>query len=550
MKLEAEVKNLKSILIEGDKFYQVPNYQRPYRWDKDNLSDLLDDLTSAYANDRENDYFCGSLVLVKNSVDGRFDIIDGQQRTTTFTILSCVLRDIYSSKLEEKPKKYVLRAIQDEFDNTKSKLKLRTDEKHQLNFEQTVIKKISFENTKEIEKKHKDNKYLLNAHYLRDLIENKVKEESIDINEFVIWLFERVVLTVINCPSEDTAIQIFNVLNNRGMPLNSIDILKSSLMQRLDDAEDRETFKNSWDRIGNNLEALDFNFEEVLNAFLYFKLAANPESRLDKELIKLFNQENYTALDNLHEISQFAEAYMIALTSKSRHIHCLKYLRHKIYWSSIISAAHFVKYSDIAGLHSLLVAYYYQNWIAGATIARIKQVSFNILKAIKENKPLEFIKKDMLENLKKYSTTKTYQEEIESSYVYGKAWDKPLLLLIEYFSVDEECPDYIALKPSLQIEHVLPQTQNDEWKQLFNKEEIEIWTNALANLTLLSLKKNVQASNSSFDVKKEVYQNKDNVATRFYMTQKVFSKQIWNVDTLNAREEHLLGKVKSILEVF
>ena len=116
--------------------------------------------------------------------------------------------------------------------------------------------------------------------------------------------------------------------------------------------------------------------------------------------------------------------------------------------------------------------------------------------------------------------------------------------------MDEECPDYIALKPSLQIEHVLPQTQNDEWKQLFNKEEIEIWTNALANLTLLSLKKNVQASNSSFDVKKEVYQNKDNVATRFYMTQKVFSKQIWNVDTLNAREEHLLGKVKSILEVF
>jgi len=104
MEIEAKIENIKKILVDDEKFYQVPDYQRPYSWDKDNVSDLIDDLTEAYLIDENKTYFCGSLVVVRNESEKRFDIIDGQQRITTFTIIACVFRDIYTKYLEPKSK--------------------------------------------------------------------------------------------------------------------------------------------------------------------------------------------------------------------------------------------------------------------------------------------------------------------------------------------------------------------------------------------------------------------------------------------------------------
>ena len=152
MKLEAEIENIKKILVDDEKFYQVPDYQRPYSWDKDNLADLVDDLTNAYLNNQDENYFCGSLVLVNDENHTRFDIIDGQQRTTTFTIMACVFRDLYFNNLENRAKDYINNSIQDKYDENKRKLKFLTDIKYQNNFEQTVLKKIDFKDTKNIEK--------------------------------------------------------------------------------------------------------------------------------------------------------------------------------------------------------------------------------------------------------------------------------------------------------------------------------------------------------------------------------------------------------------
>jgi len=54
MKIEAEIENLKKILVDDEKFYQIPDYQRPYSWDKDNISDLIDDLGTAYIESKDD----------------------------------------------------------------------------------------------------------------------------------------------------------------------------------------------------------------------------------------------------------------------------------------------------------------------------------------------------------------------------------------------------------------------------------------------------------------------------------------------------------------
>lgn len=550
MKIEAEIENVKNILVADEKFYQVPDYQRPYSWDKDNLSDLIDDLMSSFTDNKSENYFCGSLVLVNNESDKRLDIIDGQQRTTTFTILACVIRDLYFSELEPKAKKYINNSIQDEFEDKKRKLKFLTNDSYQIDFEETVLKGITFSETRNIEKVFSDNKYLQNAHFLKSFLEDKLDELKIDINEFTIWFYENVVLTVITCPSQDSAIQIFNVLNDRGMPLSSIDILKSSLMQKLDSKEDRNAFKVKWENINSNLKFNDFDLDGMLNTYLYYKVATNPKNRLDKELLNFFAKEGKTSLEIIKEISEFSISYIETLNSEDKYTHCLKYLKHKIYWTSILSTAKYTRYKHIKRLKHSLVAYYYQNWIAGATVARIKQTSLNIIKLIKSEAPIEDINKELKSNLNRYSTKKTFEEEVYGRYVYGRKWDRALLLLVEYFSSDLDNPSYIPINNKLHLEHILPQTLTEEWKEIFDEEEIESWTHSLANLTLLSMRKNIQAKNNVFKEKVAAYKNKDNVISSFLVTQYLFGCTKWDVEELKAREDVLMEKVYEVVDIF
>ena len=544
--IKAGIQNIKEILVKDENFYQIPDYQRPYSWDKENVSALIDDLVTAHANNQEENYFCGSLVFVNNSEDLRFDVIDGQQRLTTFTIIACVFRDIYRSDLGQKSKDYIDASIQDKYDDSKRRLRFLTDEQYQLAFEKTVLEGIKFDDVKKLKS---DNKYLENAHHIKDFLKEKIEETKISIDEFAQWFFEKVVLTVIACPNQDSAIRIFNVLNDRGMPLSPIDILKSSLMQKLG-KEDRAIFKTTWRGIDSELKSADVDLDGMLTAYLHYKISANPKKRLDKELIDVFFKEKKKPLDVLNEIRNFSKAYIETLGEQDKHLYCLQYLQHGIYWTSILSTAKFTGYCNIVELKSLLVAYYYQNWIAGATAARIKQTSFNILQSVKNAKAIDTIKSAMRDHLDQYSTTQTFKQAVGGRWVYDRKWSRAILLLIEYFSSDESKPNFIEVDKKLHLEHVLPQTPTDYWKKIFSQDELDNWTDSLANLTLLSMKKNFQASNSSFEEKKKVYENKDEVSSSFLITQDIIKYKNWDVSKLEERKKRLVCAAMKRLDLF
>ena len=554
LEIKALIESLKKVLCDDERFYQIPDYQRPYSWDKDNVSDLISDLVTSYINNIEENYFCGSLVLVQGD-KGRLDIIDGQQRVTTFTILACVIRDLYYDILDEKQKDYIKLSIQDKYENTKRKLKFLTNDKYQLDFEETVLKKINFiSNKNDYEKDFPKNRYLQNAHFIRDNIKENFGNFNIDVNKFVIWLYEKIVLTTILCPNADSAIRIFNVLNDRGMPLSPIDILKSSLMQRILNEEDKNTFKVSWEAIITKLEFDDIAFEDMLNSYLYYKLGDNPSVRIDTELMDIFKKENKleNPLEIISEIKKFSDSYIEILTLKNKYIFCLKYLKHRIYWTSILASAKFVKYKDFDKLIKYLMAYYYQNWIAGKTVANIKQTSFNIIKSIKKDDNIDEIIKLMQENLKKYQTTNMFENELNINNHYERNWAKPLLILVEYFWTDSqnEQQSFIPLSSKLHLEHILPQTTNEFWNNIFTIEQREIWTNSLANLVLLSLRKNIQAQNYDFNSKKEAYFNNDNVVTSFHTTRDIKEICEWNEKELKLRKDKLVNKINEIINIF
>ncbi len=94
--LTAQEQSLAKIFSD-DYVFHIPGYQRPYAWTTEQAGELIDDLLSfmQVSGGQIEDmppYFLGSVVLIKNDVSPRADVVDGQQRLTTLTILLASIR--------------------------------------------------------------------------------------------------------------------------------------------------------------------------------------------------------------------------------------------------------------------------------------------------------------------------------------------------------------------------------------------------------------------------------------------------------------------------
>ncbi|WQY10903.1 DUF262 domain-containing protein [Helicobacter pylori] len=561
-KVEVELKKLYQILVDAEYFYQVPDYQRPYVWDKDHLGALIDDLVGSYTNNREDEYFCGSIVIAENPKDKRWDVVDGQQRLTSFIILACTILRLYKHRLGQKSKDFIEGSIYDKYDKEKERLKFLTAQNYNSIFENTVLNNLEFEDNikkSELNKKFEENTYLRNAYYFRELLNESMENGSIsDIDDFVKWFYEHIALTRIICFEQDSAMQIFQVLNDRGQPLSPIDILKSSLMQEIkQDSEKRKDFITTWDKLVEackSVEGIDINLEDFFNMYLEYADPSSSKKRADKGLKKVFKDSKKDACGFIYEISEFMKAYIALLKKQDRYVYLLRYLPSR-YWASILTTALHVKYPDFDALKKLLVSYYYQTWIAGGTITRIKQTSINIIKNVKSNKDIETIQELILDNIESYNTFNQYRYNLwDSDSVYPSKWVRPVLALANYFMADEEKPHFIVMDAETQVEHILPQTpkRGSQWNADFDKEKREEWVNHIANLTLLKRKKNAKALNGDFDEKRKIYGGKDpsKVISCYDITKELYSNyRKWNEKSLQERYKSLYNTITPVLHI-
>ncbi len=125
--MNPDKKSLKNILVtEDDAYYQIPIYQRPYQWGKEQCEELLNDLFENYEDHGEDDYFCGSLVFIRSDEGNKtYDIVDGQQRLSTFILLAKVLATLYSERLTDKRKGYLQESWSDRHEDEDGEKKKR-----------------------------------------------------------------------------------------------------------------------------------------------------------------------------------------------------------------------------------------------------------------------------------------------------------------------------------------------------------------------------------------------------------------------------------------
>jgi uncharacterized protein with ParB-like and HNH nuclease domain len=545
-----ENKNIKQIFGDTDAFYQMPIYQRPYSWDKERVEQLWYDILEAYKNNNEDNsidpnYFLGSVVVVKKA--NNYEVVDGQQRLTTLTILFSTLRDL---NLEISQKNIISNSIKDLVES-KERLKLTTHLNNQALFEETVIKGIDFNATK---KELVDNRFLQTAFYFKDLIlkaQDNTQEDFIaDFGNFIDYLFNNTTMIKIVCFDEGFAIKLFTVLNDRGLDLTPADIIKAYLLQNLDEVR-RVSFTEVWKRIENTCKLSDESLQSIFNLYLYYLKGENPRRALQDELKEQFKNQNPQAV--ILDIEKFAKnILLINSNGNDKQISMLKYLRQSIYWKSILATAMQVDYQSIEELKKLITKYYYQSWIANGTSNRIKQTSFNILKKVKAKADISEIKNLIIENLERWDY---YIDFLNNENAYWMNWHKPLLLSIEYYQQEEK--DFIPISRDLHTEHILPKEWNREelnWSDNFDIEKVKPLLNSLGNLTLLTGTKNIQASNSNYSDKTEIYKGNNGKGfdgkTSFEITKKVIDDYPnWTEESIKHRFNWLVEQTKKIFEI-
>ncbi|GAA8930417.1 DUF262 domain-containing protein [Helicobacter pylori] len=579
--IEGDAYQLKDILAtEFEAYYQIPIYQRPYQWTEENCEKLLDDLLSSYECYKESDYFCGSLVLIAIGTDSAtnaktYDIVDGQQRLSTFILLAKVLATLYNNEVlnDKTSRDFLEKSLGDTDGEKRKRLTFNTIG---LNAKDDFQDALDFFDNSHASKNNKNN-YLKNAVCLK----NYLKEKEIEnINAFIKWLYFKVVFVKTTCPNISMALRIFSVLNARGLPLHAIDIFKAELLKKLAKEKDQEEFVFRWNALRQKCSENESKFPkrkenkreknaaEIL--FSWYLAYLNPVTgakSMEERLADQFEKLNKPPLEYLKGIEDFYNAYCKVLEMQDWHAHLLSYLASD-FWRVILctSILHHYSDQDIEALKELLVKFYYQNWVAEQKEPK-KQTNCNIIKALKEKQSVENIASIVKEYLDDDNNkiTQNFREKLKDDHLYEKhkkasknSWLRPILILVEYFISDDPRPKRIE-KNDFHVEHILPQQpgSSSQWMKDFSEEERECYTHSLANLTLLGGKKNSQASNLDFKDKKKIYMGEEiklnkkktfRVMTCYKITIDIAHHYTeWTPKSLEKREKDLMSIIESVL---
>lgn len=314
LSLKADEQNINTVFGEKRQ-YIIPPYQRPYSWNEEQCTELFDDLKkSFYSNQKDSlneGYFLGNIVIASSKeAKNKLEVIDGQQRLTTLTILMKAL-----TFFDENNKK--LRNAIWELDD-------RTDKPKEQRLNTTVFEDKDSIFLKEVlsadsnffdnQPKKKDNQYKKNIHLFYTELENFPEDE---IQKFVDFLLYDVSLLPIQTEgsskdiARENALRIFETINDRGLPLSDSDIFKAKLFSMaLDDSKD-EIFVKEWKDLDEECNIIRYSIDEIFKIYTHIirgeEKRVSPEVKLrhffTREKISPFNNKKYNEiLENLFKI--------------------------------------------------------------------------------------------------------------------------------------------------------------------------------------------------------------------------------------------------------
>lgn len=535
-------------LFSDDFNFVIPEYQRPYAWGEGESLQLLADLHGALERDTQEPYFLGSIVLVKDATTALAEVIDGQQRLTTLTILLAVVRDLLSN---EEIRQHVHRLIEEPavfFEDKAAAPRLTLRPRDARFFREHVQKDGATTSLVSLS----DNVTATDS-------QRAMRDNAIALRrELAVWsqdeltdLFRmmgrRTFLVTVSTPDLNSAYRIFSVMNARGMPLSPPDIFKSQVIGAIREDE-RPYYADLWEKLEQELGRDEFGDlflyvravtsqtravrgllqefpEQVLNVYLpsngkdFIRDVLEPYARADARLIgQDFDGEGEWPSVNawLKRLSQLDndDWRPVALWALKHHGDDAVFLN-----------AFLQKLERLAA--SMLLRRVYTTPRAQRYMDLLKELAAGYGLESSAFQLSADEKRDTLDRL----GGEIYLTRPVRKYV--------LLRLDSILAAD---PGASYDHKIITVEHVLPQhpDASSRWVQDFSDEEAAFWTHRLGNLLLLNRRKNSQAQNYDFDVKKTGYFASSHGVAVFALTTQILNESVWTPAVVERRHNDLM----------
>lgn len=293
------------VYLKKTDIFRIPEYQRAYSWNISNCDKLWQDIEAYIAQDAEDPYFFGT-IIIDCSMNGYLNLIDGQQRTTTFLLLLKAMHLRIVEVLNIMPNTDeaagLKRSLQQSLDSI-FEILYRADVRKQIEIEKDWMKAqgvkiLENESINELHKdelkniieartfseaekavykfprKQKDNKYTNFFRNFKSFYEKLHSYQESNLDVLVNGFLNKCQIIEIKSWQIEQAITMFNSLNSTGMPLSDADIISAHLFSK---ANDKDEFKKIWEPIIYQAEELGqkkvINIDNVLQQFMYINRA-------------------------------------------------------------------------------------------------------------------------------------------------------------------------------------------------------------------------------------------------------------------------------------
>jgi hypothetical protein len=231
--------------------FEVPLYQREYSWTLDEIKEFWADLQHAKQSESES-YFLGLVILTENN--GIYQVVDGQQRMLTLTLLVVALRDEAKKSgreaLAEKLQSDFLTAINYKTDVMEQRVTLSGE------LDSTTLDRVIAGNIDQnLPEEDLSRRLLIAFDNLKQWLRTDVSRDPFKkLGEWAEFITGRLYFAVFTHPDKASAYRVFEAINTRGRSLTTADLLKNFLLSQVGHGEQKNAYER-WQRVSQQFDS-------------------------------------------------------------------------------------------------------------------------------------------------------------------------------------------------------------------------------------------------------------------------------------------------------
>ena len=536
-----------STLLGGDHRFEVPDYQRQYSWEIEQLQRFWKDIQNL---DQESEsHFLGSVLLIKRDTGfgerDVYEVVDGQQRLATVSILFAVIRerlegDVKRSKLDGL-EKYLFDT--DASGNKEQNLKLNP-------LDNDDFKSIINGNTPPNQES--------NLWQAAEFFANKISSSDInDIEQIRDKVLEGMPIVLIETYDQDSAFLLFETLNDRGMELSNIDLMKNALLKTADEADtEYEPVRQNWEKTVSELRYDIDKPERFFRHYLMFSPQLDVKESVSRrtitdtfeEIIQNIDEYDRLNLENLtDDIYEKARLYKNIVDSNIN--------RYETDANKAINRR-LSQLNEFGSTQERTLILYILSQVNNETkaVRGLSLVeSYNVRRVIASSETGSSVNQFYATTCSNMSQSESPIETLQSELTRKTVPPEEFRIAMErtdftrssrtrYFLIKYE--EYLSsnkIGVNGEIEHIAPRSAFDankysSWMSYLDigKDRFEEIKDKIGNLTLIEKRLNIEAGNNPFEEKRDQYSE-----SGFEMTQNLTNYSDWSEEKIQDRTEEL-----------